>query len=173
MQASILNKTTYSKQFYKKIASSKIFKDPITFLGTIACCFACYTGTTTLMGAGINIIAIIYLVLGLIIVPIFCFFLPYSNNCKAYDRMMELTKNKEFYAETKFSNLSFNMKNSLGQSELHDYKDIKSINIKNDLIIINLKKGNPIYMDKNSFVSSSYNEFKEYITTTASIKIND
>ena len=65
------------------------------------------------------------------------------------------------------------MKNSLNQSELHEYRDIKSINIKNNLIIINLKKGNPIYMDKNSFISSSYNDFKEYINVVASIKIVD
>lgn len=173
MQASILNKTIYTKDFYRKIASSKILKDPITFLGTVACCIACYTGTITLMNVGINLTAIIYLVLGFVVIPFFCFFLPYSNNCKAYNRVMELTKNKEFSAEIKFSNQSFNMKNSLNQSELHEYRDIKSINIKNNLIIINLKKGNPIYMDKNSFISSSYNDFKEYMNAVAFIKIVD
>ena len=173
MQDSILNKTIYTKDFYKNIASSKIFKDPITFLGTVAICFSCYSGTVTLMSAGINVTSIIYLVLGLVLIPFCCFYLPYSNNCKAYDRVMEMTKGKEFFAETKFSKQSFNVKNSLGQSELHNYKDVKSINAKNNLIIINLKKGNPIYIDKNSFVSSSFDDFKEYLNAVASIKIID
>ena len=111
--------------------------------------------------------------MGLILIPIFCLILPYTTNCKAYDKAMELTKGKEFKVEVKFSGQSLNMKNTLGQSELHSYKEVKSIKVSSNLITINIKKGNPIYIDQNSFINSTFDDFKQYIEFVSDIKITN
>ena len=173
MQSNILNTTNYDKEFYRKIAGQKFLKDPIVFFGVIMICLSCYSGSTLLINNGISFISIIYLIMGLLIIPFFCLYLPYSTNCKAYEKVMKLTKGKEFIVDIKFSGQSFNMKNTLGQSELHNYKEIKSIKVSSNLITININKGNPIYLDQNSFVNSSFDDFKEYIEFVSNIKINN
>ena len=170
---SIINKTNYDKNFYKLIASYKLTKDAISFIGTVGVVLCCYNGVTALINGIYEIPTYIYLILGLVLIPITCFVLPYRKNCKAYDEAMKLTKGKELIIEVKFSLNSFNMKNSLSQSELHKYSEVKSINVRGTLIIIYLKEGKPIYINKQSFVDNTYDEFKEFINKNSKIKFDE
>lgn len=170
---SITNQTNYNQEFYKMIAGEQISKDPIVLLGTIGVGFCCYVGTKGLFVNAKTLEPYLCLILGLIIVPICCFFLPYKNYCNAYKRAMKLTNNKDFIVEVKFSFESLNMKNNLKQSMLHNYENVSSIDIKKNLIIIRLKKEKPIYINKESFIDATYEEFKEYMNKNTKVKINE
>ena len=169
----IINRTNYDKNFYKLIAGQKLIKDPVSLFGSIAIVLCCYNGVTALIGGEYSIYTIINLILGLVLIPIACFVSPYKRNCKAYEKAMELTKNKPFIVEVKFSLDSLNMKNILSQSELHKYSEVKSINVKSNLIVININKGNPIYIDKGGFVENTYDDFKSFINRNSKIKIDE
>lgn len=169
----IINSTDYDKNFYKLIAGQKLFKDPISFVGAFAVVMCCYSGITLLVSGQYEISTYLYLVLGLVLIPVLCFVLPYRKNCKAYEEAMKLTKGKPFIINVKFSLDSLNMKNSLSQSELHKYNEVKSISIKGDLITISLNKGNPIYINKKSFLDCTYDDFKLFIKKNSEITINE
>ena len=169
----IINKTNYDSKFYKLIASYKLTKDAISFIGTVGVVLCCYSGITALMSDKYEITTYFYLILGLVLIPLTCFVLPYRRNCKAYDEAMKLTKGKEFIVEVKFSLDSLNMKNSLSQSELHKYSEVKSINIRGNLIVINLKEGNPIYINKESFIDSTYDDFKTFVNRNSEIEFDE
>lgn len=169
----ILNKTNYNQDFYKQIAKQKLVKDPVFYLGIIGMCLYCYTGIYYLMLGYKQILGYICLIFAFVLTPIFCFILPYRTNCKKYKKTMELTHNNDYIVEVKFSNESLNVKNSLKKSELHNYKEIKSIVVKDNLITIKIKGFDPIYMDKNSFVDSTYDDFKNFLTARSNIKFKD
>lgn len=169
----ITNSTNYDKYFYRLIAGQKLFKDPISFIGTFAVVMCCYSGVTLLVADKYEISTYLYLILGLLLIPFVCFVLPYRRNCKAYEQVMKLTKGKPFIINVKFSLDSLNMKNSLSQSELHKYSEVKSINVKGNLITINLDKNNPIYINKESFVDCTYDDFKSFIKNNSEIAINE
>ena len=169
----IINRTNYDKKFYKLIASYKLTKDAISFIGTVGVVLCCYNGVTALINGIYEMTTFIYLLLGLILIPITCFVLPYRRNCKAYDEAMKLTKGKDFIVDVKFSLDSLNMKNSLSQSELHKYSEVKSINIRGNLIVINLKEGNPIYIDSQSYIDNTYDDFKAIINKNSEIKFDE
>lgn len=170
---SIINSTNYDKNFYKLIAGYKLTKDIISFIGALGVVLCCYNGVTALVNGKYEINTFMYLLLGLVLIPLTCFVLPYRRNAKAYDEAMKLTKGKSFIIEVKFSLDSLNMRNSLSQSELHKYSEVKSINVRGNLIAITLKEGNPIFINKESFVESTYNNFKEFITKNSEIKIDE
>lgn len=169
----IINKTNYDSKFYKLIASYKLTKDPISFIGTFGVVMCCYNGVTSFINGKYETSTFLYLILGLVLIPICCFLLPYRKNCKAYEQAMKLTKGKPFIINVKFSLDSLNMKNSLSQSELHKYSQVKSINVKNNLITINLDKGNPIYINSQSFMDCTYDDFKLFIKNNSEIEINE
>lgn len=169
----IINSTNYDKNFYKLIAGQKLFKDPISLVGAFAAVLCCYSGVTSFVDSNYEISTFLYLILGLVLIPIFCFILPYRKNCSAYKEAMKLTKGKPFLIEVKFSLNSLNMKNSLSQSELHAYSEVKSINVKGNLITIILEKGNPIYINKEAFVDCKYEDFKSFIKRNSEIIINE
>lgn len=169
----ITNSTNYDKYFYKLIAGQKLFKDPISFVGAFAAVMCCYSGVTSLVSAKYEISTYLYLILGLVLIPFICFVLPYRNKCRAYEEAMKLTKGKPFIVNVKFSLDSLNIKNSLSQSELHKYSEVKSINVKGNLITINLEKGNPIYINKESFLDCTYDDFKLFIKNNLDIEINE
>lgn len=169
----ITNKTDFDKNFYRIIASQRLLKENIAYLGVFAMCLSAYAGIKSLLNSASNISAYIYLAMGFILVPIFCFYIPYKTNCEYYEKAMKVTHNKPLIAEVKFSEDSFNMKNSLSQSEFHKYKDVDSIQVKKSLITINIKKSHPIYMNKDGFVDGTYNDFKLFIKQHSSIKFYD
>lgn len=169
----ITNSTNYDKNFYKLIAMHKLFIEPLSLIGAFAVVLCCYYGVTLFVGGVYDTTTFVYLALGLILVPITCFVMPYKRNSNAYEEAMRLTKGKPYVVTVKFSLDSLNKKNSLSQSALYKYSEVKSINVKGNLIIIKISKRNPIYMNKESFVDSTYDDFKMFLAKNSEIKIDE
>ena len=169
----IINRTIYSKEFYKTIANYRLFKDSTSLIGIIAALLSSLIAIATIIANPSNTNGYIYLAIGLLFVPICFFYLPYKTNCDAYKQTMKKTGNKDFIVEVKFGPQSLNMSNNIKQSGLHYNTDIKSIKVKNNLIVVNFRSDFPLYIDKNSFVDCTYDDFKKYIQRNTKIIVKD
>jgi len=148
----VINKTTYTKQFYRKITIYKIGNSlslTVVFVGAILFCYGgikqFIDGTSTMDGW-------ISLIKGLVLLPLIGLGLPYLFRMLGYSLLKKKNGGEDYSISVEFTSQTLRIKPSFGDVISVPYDKLKNYEEKKNLIVVTPTNAEIFYLDRNGFI---------------------
>ena len=152
----INNKTIYTTKFYADAALYEVLHSGSATIASIMQLACLLIGCSRLEKGTRDPSALLYLFLGILIIPLLFYVMPYLSAVRKFKKDYNEKSPTTITAE--INSKYIHIKNNKGGSQRYDYNDLAYVKLTKSMLIIGtrLNKNEKIYLDVNSFSGPSY-----------------
>lgn len=158
-----VNKTVYDQTFFKKAAWYQTVKGKRTPGYVVLMAFFLIWGTQTIQADNSNIYGWIYSLIGLIVIPVIGFLVPYKKTAGQYAKMHKRYGDQEFVVKAEIDDKKIHFTDYVGEVHNYNLTGVSEVVEDNGLFIIRLVDDDFIFLSQDGFVGCDKESVKAHI----------
>lgn len=173
MKERYINESLYDKNFYRDISIYKIKANPLTGIGVIGMAICLYAGISGLATDSASKTAWMAMLLGLILLPLVTFLIPFVTYAVGYNQIVKDEHFKDLTYSTEITATSLHCKDTRGQSFFLQYKDVTTLDKQREMVVVGVNRTQFLYLKNDGFKGCTPDEAFEFIRKRVTIENPD
>lgn len=153
-----VNHTDYTRDFYRRIARYRVFHGTNGLIIAVAITLLCASGASRLNENANDRGAWMMLLMGLVLLPLLGYAVPYFTTVHGYRAAMKDTKGKPLIVTTEITKNEVTVRNSINQTLHLKYPQITRVEEDKGLVALWTSGRPTAYFDMDSFTEGSGDE---------------
>lgn len=171
-QPKYINKTVYDKNYYEKLARYNNLQGGSFIRMLLFITVFLFIAMQNFKTEGSHVLGIIYLCLGLALIPLFSFVLPKISAAKSYKKLMEETQQNGKTVTTEIRT-KIASTGSDGSEEIHEFDQVIRMSRYQGMLHLLFRDRKKLCLDLSGFTNQDPEEVLAYLVEKTGIKVKN